>query len=137
MEVRGRPCGGDRHAEAWEQRHARGALPWPSPADNDKAPPLRLGQPLKGLRERRKIAQGPLATSAAAQSDNRLRPEAAAAKAGGVLRLRACAKLTSCLPCPLLLCRYYVLMTASIAACPSDHLRHGTPAGWDPAEGTR
>lgn len=38
---------------------------------------------------------------------------------------------------PLLLCRYYVLMTASIAAGLSDHLRHGTPAGWDPAEGTR
>lgn len=38
---------------------------------------------------------------------------------------------------PLLLCRYYVLMTASIAAGLADHLRHGTPAGWDPAEGTR
>jgi hypothetical protein len=38
---------------------------------------------------------------------------------------------------PLLLCRYYVLMTASIAAGLADHLRHGTPAGWEPAEGTR
>lgn len=38
---------------------------------------------------------------------------------------------------PLLLCRYYVLMTASIAVGLGDHLRHGTPAGWDPAEGTR
>jgi hypothetical protein len=38
---------------------------------------------------------------------------------------------------PLLLARYYVLMTASIAAGLADHLRHGTPAGWDPAEGTR
>jgi hypothetical protein len=82
-----------------------GPLAARSSADVCKAPLLRLGQPLKGRRERRKIAQGPLATSAAAQSDNRLRPEAAAAKAGGVLRLRACAKLTSCLPCPLLLCR--------------------------------
>lgn len=38
---------------------------------------------------------------------------------------------------PFLLCRYYVSMTASIAAGLGDHLRHGTPAGWDPAEGTR
>ncbi|MDO9408384.1 glycosyltransferase [Patulibacter sp.] len=38
---------------------------------------------------------------------------------------------------PLLLARYYVLMTASIAVGLADHLRHGTPAGWDPAEGTR
>jgi hypothetical protein len=38
---------------------------------------------------------------------------------------------------PLLLARYYVLMTASIAAGLEDHLRHGTPAGWEPAEGTR
>ncbi|WP_320673285.1 glycosyltransferase [Patulibacter defluvii] len=38
---------------------------------------------------------------------------------------------------PLLLCRYYVAMTASIAVGLADHLRHGAPAGWDPAEGTR
>jgi len=38
---------------------------------------------------------------------------------------------------PLLLARYYVVMTASIAVGLADHLRHGTPAGWDPAEGTR
>jgi hypothetical protein len=38
---------------------------------------------------------------------------------------------------PLLLARYYVLTTASIAAGLYDHLRHGTPAGWEAAEGTR
>jgi hypothetical protein len=38
---------------------------------------------------------------------------------------------------PLLVARYYVLTTASIAAGLWDHLRHGTPAGWTPPEGTR
>ena len=38
---------------------------------------------------------------------------------------------------PLLLARYYVLTTASIAAGLYDWLRHGTPAGWEAAEGTR
>jgi cellulose synthase/poly-beta-1,6-N-acetylglucosamine synthase-like glycosyltransferase len=36
-----------------------------------------------------------------------------------------------------LVCRYYVLTTASLAAGLWDWLRHGTPAGWDPPEGTR
>ena len=38
---------------------------------------------------------------------------------------------------PLLLARYYVLTTAALAAGLYDHLRHGTPAGWDAPEGTR
>jgi hypothetical protein len=38
---------------------------------------------------------------------------------------------------PLLLARYYVLTTAALAAGLWDHLRHGTPAGWDAPEGTR
>ena len=38
---------------------------------------------------------------------------------------------------PLLVARYYVLTQASIAAGLWDHLRHGTPEGWEPAEGTR
>lgn len=38
---------------------------------------------------------------------------------------------------PLLIARYYVLTTASLAAGLLDHLRHGTPAGWDAPEGTR
>ena len=49
-----------------------------------------------------------------------------AALAGGRVRAR-----------PLLLARYYVLTTASLAAGLWDHLRHGTPAGWDAPEGTR
>ncbi len=50
----------------------------------------------------------------------------AAAAAGGVVPAR-----------PLLVARYYVLTNASIAAGLYDHLRHGTPAGWAPPEGTR
>jgi hypothetical protein len=50
----------------------------------------------------------------------------AAAAAAGRVRSR-----------PLLVARYYVLTTASIGAGLWDHLRHGTPAGWAPPEGTR
>lgn len=38
---------------------------------------------------------------------------------------------------PLLVVRYYVLTTLSIGLGLWDHLRHGTPAGWTPPEGTR
>jgi glycosyltransferase involved in cell wall biosynthesis len=38
---------------------------------------------------------------------------------------------------PLLISRYYVLTTASLAAGLWDWLRRGTPAVWEPAEGTR
>jgi cellulose synthase/poly-beta-1,6-N-acetylglucosamine synthase-like glycosyltransferase len=38
---------------------------------------------------------------------------------------------------PLLIARYYVLTTASLAAGLWDWIRRGTPAGWGPAEGTR
>ena len=48
-----------------------------------------------------------------------------AAAAGGRVRSR-----------PLLLARYYVLTTASLAAGLYDYLRHGTPAGRDAPEGT-
>jgi cellulose synthase/poly-beta-1,6-N-acetylglucosamine synthase-like glycosyltransferase len=50
----------------------------------------------------------------------------AAALTGRALRAR-----------PLLIARYYVLTTASVAAGLYDYLRHGTPAGWAPPEGTR
>jgi len=50
----------------------------------------------------------------------------AAAAAGGRVHAR-----------PLLLARYYVLTTASLAAGLFDHLRHGTPPGWEAPEGTR
>jgi cellulose synthase/poly-beta-1,6-N-acetylglucosamine synthase-like glycosyltransferase len=38
---------------------------------------------------------------------------------------------------PLLVARYYVLTTVSVAAGLWDHLAHGTQAGWAPPEGTR
>ena len=38
---------------------------------------------------------------------------------------------------PLLVARYYVLTTASLAAGLWDWLAQGTRAGWEPAEGTR
>jgi cellulose synthase/poly-beta-1,6-N-acetylglucosamine synthase-like glycosyltransferase len=50
----------------------------------------------------------------------------AAAGLAGVVRAR-----------PLLLARYYVLTTTSLAAGLWDWLRHGTAASWDAAEGTR
>jgi cellulose synthase/poly-beta-1,6-N-acetylglucosamine synthase-like glycosyltransferase len=50
----------------------------------------------------------------------------AAAALAGVLSVR-----------PLLIARYYVLTTASPAAGLWDWLRHGTPASWEAAEGTR
>ncbi|MCP9489609.1 MAG: glycosyltransferase family 2 protein [Solirubrobacteraceae bacterium MAG38_C4-C5] len=50
----------------------------------------------------------------------------AAAAAAGTVRSR-----------PLLVARYYVLTTASVALGLWDWLRHGTAAGWDAPEGTR
>jgi cellulose synthase/poly-beta-1,6-N-acetylglucosamine synthase-like glycosyltransferase len=48
------------------------------------------------------------------------------------------AMLAPALPArPLLVARYYVLTTASLAAGLWDWLRHGTAVGWEPAEGTR
>ena len=38
---------------------------------------------------------------------------------------------------PMLIARYYVLTTASLAAGLWDWIVHGTSAGWEPAEGTR
>ena len=38
---------------------------------------------------------------------------------------------------PLLVARYYVLTTASVAAGLWDWLRHGTSAGWEPVQETR
>jgi cellulose synthase/poly-beta-1,6-N-acetylglucosamine synthase-like glycosyltransferase len=50
----------------------------------------------------------------------------AGAAAGGRVRVR-----------PFLLARYYVATTAALGAGLYDHLRHGTPAVWEAAEGTR
>jgi cellulose synthase/poly-beta-1,6-N-acetylglucosamine synthase-like glycosyltransferase len=49
-----------------------------------------------------------------------------AAAAGGRVRLR-----------PALVARYYVATTFALGAGLYDHLRHGTPAVWEAAEGTR
>jgi cellulose synthase/poly-beta-1,6-N-acetylglucosamine synthase-like glycosyltransferase len=54
------------------------------------------------------------------------------------LALLAAAALAGALPVRLLLvARYYVLTTASLAAGLWDWLRHGTDAAWEVAEGTR
>ncbi|MBV9534404.1 MAG: hypothetical protein JO321_03220 [Solirubrobacterales bacterium] len=59
----------------------------------------------------------------------------AVALQGGVLLAAIAARA---LPLrPLLVARYYVLTTASLLAGLWDWLRHGTPVGWEPAEGTR
>jgi hypothetical protein len=54
------------------------------------------------------------------------------------LALLAAALLAGALPLrPLLVARYYVWTTASVAAGLWDHLRDGTPAGWEPVKETR
>ncbi len=54
------------------------------------------------------------------------------------LALLLAASLAGLLPVrPLLIARYYVLTTASLAAGLWDWLRHGTSASWEAAEGTR
>ena len=53
-------------------------------------------------------------------------------------RSRSSSRRCSPAPCrarPLLVARYYVLTQASLAAGLWDWLRHGTPAGWEPAGG--
>ncbi|HEY5189016.1 MAG TPA: glycosyltransferase family 2 protein [Solirubrobacteraceae bacterium] len=61
-----------------------------------------------------------------------------AVAAGLQLALLLAALLAGALPArPLLIARYYVLTTASLAAGLWDWLAHGTHAGWEPAEGTR
>ncbi len=57
---------------------------------------------------------------------------------GAQLAVLAAALLARVIPArPFLLARYYVLTTASLAAGLWDWLANGTPAGWEPAEGTR
>jgi len=56
----------------------------------------------------------------------------------GQLALLIAAAAASAAPLrPLLVARYYVLTTASLAAGLWDWLREGTAAAWEPAEGTR
>ncbi len=57
---------------------------------------------------------------------------------GAQLALLAAAALAGAIPIrPLRLARYYVLVTASIAAGLWDRVRLGTPGAWEKAEGTR
>jgi cellulose synthase/poly-beta-1,6-N-acetylglucosamine synthase-like glycosyltransferase len=75
-----------------------------------------------------------LATSAALVT----RSPVYAAALGIQLALLGAAALGGLFPArPLLLARYYVVTTASLAAGLWDWLRHGTPAVWEAAEGTR
>jgi glycosyltransferase involved in cell wall biosynthesis len=75
-----------------------------------------------------------LATSAALARAGRAYRAALAAQ----VALLAAAAAAARLPLrPLLLARYYVLTTASLAAGLWDWARRGTPAGWDSPEGTR
>jgi cellulose synthase/poly-beta-1,6-N-acetylglucosamine synthase-like glycosyltransferase len=61
-----------------------------------------------------------------------------AAALGVQLLVLLAALLAPALPArPMLVARYYVLTTASLAAGLWDWLRRGTPAGWEAAEGTR
>ena len=54
------------------------------------------------------------------------------------LLLLVAAALAGAIPIgPFRIARYYVLMTASIAAGFWDRIRHGTPGAWEKAEGTR
>jgi cellulose synthase/poly-beta-1,6-N-acetylglucosamine synthase-like glycosyltransferase len=68
------------------------------------------------------LRQGPAYRAAALAQAGLL----AAAAAGGRVRLR-----------PALVARYYVATTVALAGGLYDHLRHGTPAGWEAPEGTR
>lgn len=85
------------------------------------APGLHAGALLAAAKVARRDPRGPGAAALAVQL-----ALLAAAAAGGRGRART-----------LLVARYYVLTNAAVAAGLWDHLRHGTPAGWAPPEGTR
>jgi glycosyltransferase involved in cell wall biosynthesis len=75
-----------------------------------------------------------LATSIALLGDGWVYAAAVAVQVGILLA----AALAGVVPArPLLLARYYVLTTASLAVGLWDWLARGTSAGWEPAEGTR
>lgn len=81
-----------------------------------------------------------LAANVAWVADGRRAPAPRAARTAlaAQIALLAAASAGSRVPArPLLIARYYVLTTASIALGLADHLRHGTEAGWSPPEGTR
>jgi cellulose synthase/poly-beta-1,6-N-acetylglucosamine synthase-like glycosyltransferase len=73
-----------------------------------------------------------LASNAALFSERAAYRVAFAAQAGLVAAAAAPVRAR-----PFLVARYYVLTNVSVAAGLVDWLRHGTPAGWEAAEGTR
>ena len=116
-----------RVADRPARRHALPArLPAALRADDRLAPgaALRVAAAARRRRGRdaRAAARGRVYRLAALAQAGLL----GAAAAGGRVRLR-----------PALVARYYVATTASLAAGLYDHLRHGTPAGWEAPEGTR
>ena len=75
-----------------------------------------------------------VSSAALARRDGRLYAAALAAQ----LAVLAAAAAAPAIPSrPARLARYYVLVTAAVAAGLWDHLRAGTPTFWDRAEGTR
>ena len=116
-----------RVADRPARRHALAArLPAALRADDRLARILRYASPLLHVAAAGAtlalLRQGRIYRAAALAQAGLL----AAAAAGGRVRLR-----------PALVARYYVATTASLAAGLYDHLRHGTPAGWEAPEGTR
>ena len=84
------------------------------------------------------LGRGRVYTAAVALQAALLAAAAAAGRAGGAGAGRAGGAGPGGLPDrALLIARYYVLTTASLAAGLWDWLAHGTHAGWEPAEGTR
>ena len=131
--------------------HRRGRV-GPQAADDDPGvadrPARRAGRPARlpaALRLDGRLAPAAaLRLAAAARARARREPGPVApapvprggARPAGARGGRA-GRRARCASRPLLVARYYVLTTASLAAGLHDHLRHGTPQGWEPAEGTR
>ena len=78
-----------------------------------------------------------LAASAALIGDGGIYAVAVVAQVALLAAALAAGRVRGARSRPLLIARYYVLTTASLAAGLWDWLAHGTHAGWEPAEGTR
>ena len=116
-----------RVADRPARRAARPArLPAALRADDRLAPAAALRRARAARGDRAERARGPRPRRSSGSPSPPTRRCSRRALAGGSSTAK-----------PLLLARYYVLTTASLAAGLYDHLRHGTPAGWDAPEGTR
>jgi glycosyltransferase involved in cell wall biosynthesis len=78
-----------------------------------------------------------LAASVALIGDGRIYAAAVIAQVALLAAAVAAGRVNGGRSRPLLIARYYVLTTASLAAGLWDWLARGTHAGWEPAEGTR